>query len=85
MGHLIKEDEKATIQNYQAALSAAKAKGISLCGIETNATTANFSNEYLASTDAILIANDLTVDASVTAVRQPLVPNPLLLEQARAT
>ena len=38
----------------------AKLKGISLCGIQRNQTTANFSKQGLHSPDAILLASDLS-------------------------
>ena len=44
----------------------AKQKGISLCGIQRDQTTANFSHQYLQPPDAILLASDLS-QAGVTA------------------
>jgi len=38
----------------------AKQKGISLCGIRRNQTTADFRNKYLEPADAILLASDLS-------------------------
>ena len=38
----------------------AKQKGISLCGIQRDQTTADFSNQYLEPPDAILLASDLS-------------------------
>jgi hypothetical protein len=38
----------------------AKQKGISLCGIQRDQTTANFSNQNLKLPDAILLASDLS-------------------------
>ena len=43
----------------------AKQKGISLCGIQRDQTTADFSNKYLLPPDAILLASDLS-QAGVT-------------------
>ena len=43
----------------------AKQKGISLCGIQRDQTTADFSNNYLEPPDAILLASDLS-QAGVT-------------------
>jgi hypothetical protein len=38
----------------------AKQKGISLCGIQRDRTTADFSNKFLMTPDAILLASDLS-------------------------
>jgi hypothetical protein len=38
----------------------AKQEGISLCGIQRDQTTADFSNQYLEPPDAILLASDLS-------------------------
>ena len=38
----------------------AKQKGISLCGIQRDQTTADFCNKYLEPPDAILLASDLS-------------------------
>jgi uncharacterized protein YjbI with pentapeptide repeats len=43
----------------------AKQKGISLCGIQRDRTTADFSNKFLMPPDAILLASDLS-QAAVT-------------------
>ena len=40
-------------------------KGITLCGIQRDQTTADFSNNYLEPPDAILLASDLS-QAGVT-------------------
>jgi len=50
----------------------AKQKGISLCGIQRDQTTADFSNQYLKPPDAILLASDLSqevVAGALTKVR----------------
>ena len=49
----------------------AKQKGISLCGIQRDQTTADFSNKYLLPPDAILLASDLSqagVTGSLTSI-----------------
>jgi len=49
----------------------AKQKGISLCGIQRDQTTADFSNQYLEPQDAILLASDLSqavVTGALTSV-----------------
>ena len=50
----------------------AKQKGISLCGIQRDQTTADFSNWNLEPPDAILLASDLSqagVTGSLTEMR----------------
>ena len=49
----------------------AKQKGISLCGIQRDQTTADFSNQHLKPPDAILLASDLLqarVTGSLTSI-----------------
>ena len=46
----------------------AKEKGISLCGIAPGQTEADFSYQNLESIDAILLASDLFVRASLTKI-----------------
>ncbi|KOO34554.1 nlrc3 receptor [Chrysochromulina tobinii] len=46
----------------------AKQKGISLCGIQRDQTTADFSNQYLKPPDAILLASDLSQEVVAGAL-----------------
>ena len=56
------------VESANMLAEVAKTKGISLCGIETDATTADLSDQRLGPTDAILVASDLTVRSSMTEV-----------------
>ncbi len=50
----------------------AKQKGISLCGIRRDQTTANFSSNFLVPPDAILLASDLSQAIATGALTQVL-------------
>jgi hypothetical protein len=48
------------VESAKLLAEVAKQKGISLCGIKRDQTTADFSDEYLKPPDAILLASDLS-------------------------
>jgi hypothetical protein len=54
----------------------AKQKGISLCGIRRDQTTADFSEEFLKLPDAILLASDLSQAVVTGALSQVLALRP---------
>jgi Ran GTPase-activating protein (RanGAP) involved in mRNA processing and transport len=71
------------LESAKMLVQVAKQKGISLCGIRRDQTTADFSNKYLEPPDAILLASDLSqavVTGSLTQVPHSAPPKlPFLL------
>jgi hypothetical protein len=66
----------------------AKQKGISLCGIQRNQTTADFSKQSLNPPDAMLLASDLSqtvVTGALTEVRWPSVFGPQIVTCSELT
>jgi hypothetical protein len=63
----------------------AKQKGISLCGIRRDQTTANFSNQNLELPDVILLASDLSqADVTGALIECKLLCNPRIGEEGEA-
>ena len=65
---------KLDAESAKMLAEVAKQKGISLCGIQRDQTTADFSNKYLKPPDAILLESDLSqagVTGGLTEVRSP--------------
>jgi hypothetical protein len=63
----------------------AKQKGISLCGIQRDRTTADFSNKFLMPPDAILLASDLSQAAVTGALTSVDLSGNLLTSYGRDT
>ena len=61
-------DNKLDTDSATMLATIAKEKGISLCGITPGQTEADFSRQNLTSVDAILLASDLFVRASLTSL-----------------
>jgi hypothetical protein len=60
------------VKSAKMLVEVAKQKGISLCGIQRDQTTADFSNQCLGEVDAILLGSDLSQAVVTGALTQVL-------------